>query len=89
MLYRQHDLRHDLEIAVDEHVQGVSHHAFSGVFHRHHTIIRPTLAHLGEHVGDRLLGGVLQTGAKASDRCLVREGRFRSQIGNLHRFFQG
>ena len=40
VLDRQDNLRHDLQVAVHEHVERVRDHAFGGVLHRHDAVIR-------------------------------------------------
>ena len=88
MLDRQNDLRHDLQFAVHEHVQRVRDDALRGIFHRYHAVVRAVLGHFGKNVGDGFLCRVTQARAEFPDGRLVRESRFRPEVGDGHGFFQ-
>ena len=88
MLDPQDDLRNDLQVAIDEHVERVRDDAFRGVLDGHHAVVRPVFADLMENVRDGLVRIIAQAGAKAADRGLMREGGLRSQIGDAHRLLQ-
>ena len=88
LLDRQNNLRHDLQIAVHEHIERVRDDAFGGIFHRHHAVIRALFADLGEHVGDGFLRRIAQARAELPDGRLMRERRLRAEIGDGHRLFE-
>ena len=88
MANRKHNLRDDLQVAVDKHVEGVGHDAFGGIFDRHDAVIRAAFGDFGEDVSNGLLGEVVETGAKSVDGRLVRKRRLGTEIGDGHHLLQ-
>ena len=84
----QNNLRDNLQIAVHKHVQGVRHHPFGRIFHRHHAVIGALFADFGEDVRDGFLGGIKQAGAEFLDGGLMSESGLRPEISDGHRFLE-
>src|SRR6266567_5523501 len=88
VLHSQYDLRDDFQVAIHQHVEGMRHDAFGGVFNRHDAIVGAVLADFGKDVGDGSLGSVAQAGAEPADGRLVGESRLGTEIRNRHGFLQ-
>ena len=88
VLDAQDDLRHDLQIAVNEHVERVRDDTLGGVLDGHHAVIRAVLANLGEYVGDGPVREIAQARAESPNGRLVGERSLGSQIGDPHRLLQ-
>src|SRR5213082_3487765 len=73
LLHRQDDLRHDLQIAIHEHVERVRNYPFGGILDRDNSVICAILAHLTEHVSNGFLGGISEAGTETADGGLMGE----------------
>src|SRR5215467_1184172 len=88
MLHPQNNLRDNLQITVDKHVEGMSHDAFGRVLDRDHTVIGAILANFSKNLGDGLLRGIMEARPETSDGCLMGKGCFRTEVSDGHGLLQ-
>ena len=82
------DLRHHLEVGVDELVQGVAHRTLRRVLDRDDAVIGLPFLHRGEDVGNRGHPVIVDARAEFLDRGLMRVRRLRTEVGDQQRFFE-
>jgi len=84
----QKDLRIDLKIGLDEHIQSMANDAFRGIFNRNHAVIGTPATHLLKNGRDAFLRHQLGGKTELFLRSLVGEGRRRPEKGNFHGLLQ-
>ena len=88
MGYLLHDFSIDHQVGVDEHVEGVIHHAFGRVFDRHDSIDRALALHFVKHFFDPADRHVLRGFSEfAQGRQMRKRGR-GAQVRHGLRAFQ-
>ena len=85
----EHDLRRDLEVRIDEHVEGVDHRPGRGILDGHHAVVGPAALHFAEHVLDALHRHVLGRQAELLHARHVRERGARAEVRDFERTLQG
>ncbi len=82
------DLAADLQVRIDEHVEGVTHHAFGRVLDRHDPVIRLPLLHLGKDLADAPERDVFRQQAESVHARHVGEGGLGPEVGHLQRLLE-